>query len=149
MPLLISVSCPSFIAAVRWIYLHIVLYPYNTWVSILNCTMDIRRKYNCEQGRLEHLKMSPKYFCQQVEILTLNLFAKKRQFYLQSTSQIWGEPSKSSCLITNLHKKSSPSNWAFINCSFLESSKVTAKHTYLKNHLGHKSKPLIWMKLHI
>lgn len=89
--------------------------PYNTWMNILSCNTGIRRKYNGEQDRLEHLKMSQKYFYQQAEILTLNLFAKKSQFYLQST---WGQPSKSSCLIRNLHKKSSPSNWALaVFCS--------------------------------
>jgi len=81
-PLLNSHSSP--IAAV--LSIHVILNALQVfWVSILSCNRGITRKYSCEQDRLEHLTMSPKYFCQQAELLTLNLFAKKRQFYLQST----------------------------------------------------------------
>lgn len=51
------------------------------------------RNYNCEQDRLEHIKYT-KCFCQQVELLTLNACAMKRQFYLQSTSKIISSENK-------------------------------------------------------
>lgn len=120
-------------------YLPVILCTLQPWMSILNRNVGIRRKYNCEQDKLEHLKMS------QIFLPTCSApdteFLCKRES--NCISKAWGEPSKSSWLITNPQKKSSPSN-----CSFGE-SKVTGKHSYFKDHLGHKSIPFTWTELYI
>lgn len=77
------------------------------------------------------------YFCQQAELLTLNLFAKKRQCYLQSTR--WAP--KSSCLKQTCTKKALPATEHLVTAHL-------GKQTDFKTLLGHKTK-LTWIKLHI